>query len=81
MNLRRDGRIARLDREMEDRQKTSNESPPTRVGLIGLGCAKNRVDGEVMLGHIKNAGAEITSDADQADVVVVNTCGFITDAE
>jgi ribosomal protein S12 methylthiotransferase len=49
--------------------------------MISLGCAKNLVDGEVMLGHLESAGIEITANADLADVVVVNTCGFITDAK
>jgi ribosomal protein S12 methylthiotransferase len=49
--------------------------------MIGLGCAKNLVDGEVMLGHLVERGVEITSDLDAADVVVVNTCGFIEDAK
>jgi ribosomal protein S12 methylthiotransferase len=52
-----------------------------RVGMISLGCAKNLVDGEVMLGHLERAGLELTSDPTSADVVVVNTCGFITDAK
>lgn len=54
---------------------------PLRVGLIGLGCAKNRIDGEVMLGHLASAGVAITNDASNADVVIVNTCGFIVDAK
>ncbi len=49
--------------------------------MIGLGCAKNLVDGEVMLGHLVERGAEIVSDVDEAEVVIVNTCGFIEDAK
>ncbi len=49
--------------------------------MISLGCAKNRVDGEVMLGALSRDGIEITGDANAADVVIVNTCGFITDAK
>jgi ribosomal protein S12 methylthiotransferase len=49
--------------------------------MIGLGCAKNLVDGEIMLGHLAERGAEITPDLDRADVVIVNTCGFIEDAK
>jgi len=48
-----------------------------RVGMISLGCAKNLVDSEVMLGHLDRAGCEFVADAADADVVVVNTCGFI----
>jgi ribosomal protein S12 methylthiotransferase len=51
------------------------------VGMVSLGCAKNLVDGEVMLGHLEANGIRVTSDADQADVVVVNTCGFVIDAK
>ena len=52
-----------------------------RVGMISLGCAKNLVDGEVMLGHLAQSGFELTADAAAADVVIVNTCGFIEDAK
>jgi ribosomal protein S12 methylthiotransferase len=54
---------------------------PVRVGMISLGCAKNLVDAEVMLGYIAERGAEITADADDAEVIVINTCGFIEDAK
>ena len=49
--------------------------------MIGLGCAKNLVDGEVMLGHLAEHGVEIVAAADAAEVVIVNTCGFIDDAK
>jgi ribosomal protein S12 methylthiotransferase len=52
-----------------------------KVGFISLGCPKNLVDGEVMLGYARDAGHEITSDASSADVVVVNTCAFIDRAK
>jgi ribosomal protein S12 methylthiotransferase len=52
-----------------------------KVGLLSLGCPKNLVDGEVMLGLARDAGHEITSDAAEADVVVVNTCAFIDNAK
>jgi ribosomal protein S12 methylthiotransferase len=48
-----------------------------KVGLVGLGCPKNLVDGEVMLGRLQQAGYSLVSDAAAADVVVVNTCAFI----
>jgi ribosomal protein S12 methylthiotransferase len=54
---------------------------PVKVGMISLGCAKNLVDGETMLGHLERAGIELTADATRADVVLVNTCGFIDDAK
>jgi ribosomal protein S12 methylthiotransferase len=49
----------------------------TKVGFVSLGCSKNLVDTEVMLGHLDRAGCTFVEDADDADVVVVNTCGFI----
>jgi ribosomal protein S12 methylthiotransferase len=52
-----------------------------KVGFISLGCPKNLVDSEVMMGHLKQKGFEITSDAEDADTVVVNTCGFIDSAK
>jgi len=60
---------------------TQHGSAPVTVGMISLGCAKNLVDGEVMLGHLRHARIAITSDPSVADVVVVNTCGFIEDAK
>ncbi len=63
-------------------KKDANEpGVPLRVGMISLGCAKNLVDGETMLGHLQRSGVEVTADATAADVVLVNTCGFITDAK
>lgn len=50
------------------------------VGIISLGCDKNRVDSEVMLTYLKNAGYKFTSDASNADILIVNTCGFIEKA-
>ncbi|MDE5618002.1 MAG: 30S ribosomal protein S12 methylthiotransferase RimO, partial [Clostridia bacterium] len=51
------------------------------VGAVSLGCDKNRVDTERMLSYFKAYGFEVTPDASQADVIVVNTCGFIGDAK
>jgi ribosomal protein S12 methylthiotransferase len=53
---------------------------PARIGMISLGCAKNLVDAEVMLGSAAACGFEPTPDAEEADVLVVNTCGFIAQA-
>ncbi len=52
-----------------------------KIGFLSLGCPKNLVDGEVMLGMVREAGHEITSDASAADVLVVNTCAFIDSAK
>jgi ribosomal protein S12 methylthiotransferase len=54
---------------------------PKKVGMISLGCAKNLVDAEIMLGGVLARGMEITSDADEADVLIVNTCAFIDSAK
>jgi ribosomal protein S12 methylthiotransferase len=48
-----------------------------KVSLISLGCAKNLVDSEIMVGHLLKAGMKVVPEADQADVVIVNTCSFI----
>src|SRR6184192_1939054 len=53
----------------------------TKVGMISLGCAKNLVDAEIMLGSALQCGMEITSRAQDADVLVVNTCAFIDSAK
>jgi ribosomal protein S12 methylthiotransferase len=52
-----------------------------KIGFLSLGCPKNLVDSEVMLGMAEQAGHEITTDADGADVVIVNTCAFIDRAK
>src|SRR5881227_706217 len=52
-----------------------------KVGFISLGCPKNLVDSEVMMGQLKQKGYQITGDAEEADTVVVNTCGFIDSAK
>ena len=52
-----------------------------KVGFVSLGCPKNLVDSEVMMGTLQQAGYEITNSADEAETVVVNTCGFIESAK
>lgn len=52
-----------------------------KVGMISLGCPKNQVDAEIMLKKLVDAGYILVQDADKADVVIVNTCGFIEDAK
>src|SRR5881227_2950818 len=56
-------------------------SEPTKVGFVSLGCPKNLVDSEVMMGMLVEAGAELISRAEDADVIVVNTCSFIDSAQ
>lgn len=52
-----------------------------KIGMVSLGCDKNRVDGEMMLATLAQAGYQLVDQAEQADVVVVNTCGFIDAAK
>src|SRR5918995_5618315 len=52
-----------------------------KIGMISLGCPKNLVDSEVMLGLAQQAGHQLTRDAAEADVLVVNTCAFIDKAK
>jgi ribosomal protein S12 methylthiotransferase len=68
---------------MEDLKKEEIQMNHDRVkvGLVNLGCPKNQVDSEVMLGTFKDSGFYITEDFRQAQVVVINTCGFIDAAK
>ena len=52
-----------------------------KLGLISLGCAKNRIDSELFLGVAKQYNIELTSSLDEADIIVINTCGFIESAK
>ena len=52
-----------------------------KVGLVSLGCARTLVDSEVALGGLKKDGYQIVSDVQEADIAVVNTCGFIEEAK
>jgi ribosomal protein S12 methylthiotransferase len=61
--------------------RSSTPAAPRKVGMISLGCAKNLVDAEIMLGGVLGHGMQITSDADEADVLIVNTCAFIDSAK
>lgn len=54
---------------------------PNTVGMVSLGCAKNRVDAEMMLSTLKNAGYKLVEEAAMADVAIINTCGFIESAK
>ena len=56
-------------------------SRPQKVGFVSLGCPKNLVDSEVMMGLLARAGAELSTRAEDADIIVVNTCSFIESAQ
>ena len=66
-------------------EKPATEVPrggrPQKVGFVSLGCPKNLVDSEVMMGFLARAGAELTPRAEDADIIVVNTCSFIETAQ
>ena len=55
--------------------------PKKKLGVVSLGCPKNLVDTEVMLGRLTRAGYELTTRPEEADVLLVNTCGFIDAAK
>lgn len=59
----------------------SLSASPIKVGMVSLGCAKNLIDSEVMMGLLGRAGCELTHDPSEADVLVVNTCTFIGPAK
>ncbi|MCI0363764.1 MAG: 30S ribosomal protein S12 methylthiotransferase RimO [Phycisphaerales bacterium] len=62
-------------------QPRSVDSPVSRVAFVSLGCPKNLVDSEKMLGTLAADGLKIVSEGDQADAVVINTCGFLEDSK
>jgi ribosomal protein S12 methylthiotransferase len=68
-----------------DRPKQANtqaaDRPKTTIGFVNLGCSKNQVDSEVMLGTLVQGGFELTAQAAKAEVVIINTCGFIEEAK
>src|SRR5215813_6803987 len=62
-------------------EQSAPERKPLKVGFVSLGCPKNLVDSEVMMGMLQSGGAQITARAEDADVIVVNTCSFIDSAK
>src|SRR5213083_3531431 len=73
--------VAAGSHAQREEQATRPPLQRTRVGMISLGCAKNLVDAEIMLGSVLQRGMEITSCPEDADVLVVNTCAFIDSAK
>ena len=59
----------------------SDASPIGRIALLSLGCAKNLVDSEQLIGDLQAAGFELAEDLEHADLALVNTCGFIDPAK
>src|SRR5579884_3027984 len=67
--------------DAQNAAETRPAAPKPKVGFVSLGCPKNLVDSEVMMGLLSQAGAELTARAEDADVIVVNTCSFIDRAQ
>ena len=59
----------------------TDKTEPLKVGMISLGCAKNLVDAEVMMGSLLKQGFQITNENAEADALIVNTCSFIDAAQ
>src|SRR5271154_504166 len=75
--------ISRSDEKTTSTASTDSgaDTRPQKVGFVSLGCPKNLVDSEVMMGLLARAGAELSPRAEDADVIVVNTCSFIESAQ
>ena len=73
--------VAAGSHAQREEQATRPPLQRTKVGMISLGCAKNLVDAEIMIGSVLQRGMEITSRAEDADVLVINTCAFIDSAK
>jgi ribosomal protein S12 methylthiotransferase len=73
----RNSPVALVNRE----KSASPANPPPKVGFVSLGCPKNLVDSEVMMGMLAQAGAQLTARTEDANVIVVNTCSFIESAQ
>jgi ribosomal protein S12 methylthiotransferase len=76
--IKENEKIETTDVDVIDVEKKNHKT--MLVGMISLGCDKNRIDAEVMLTFLRDAGYKFTSDASNADIIIVNTCGFIASA-
>src|SRR6478752_8522658 len=68
-------------RKSAEETRLTDPTSPTKIGFVSLGCPKNLVDSEVMMGLLSQGGAQITARAEDADIIVVNTCSFIDTAK
>src|SRR5437667_7555385 len=73
--------VAAVSAAKDRKQATRLPLQNVKIGMISLGCAKNLVDAEIMLGSVLQRGMKITARAEDADVLVVNTCAFIDSAK
>ncbi|NGZ03118.1 MAG: 30S ribosomal protein S12 methylthiotransferase RimO [Nitrospira sp. WS238] len=68
-------------RRAKSTKPTKTRHATTTIGFVNLGCSKNQVDSEIMLGALVTEGFQLTDDPQKAEVVIVNTCGFIEEAK
>jgi ribosomal protein S12 methylthiotransferase len=73
--------VRRFSPKMNTTRKAAVLAGKPKVGMVSLGCAKNLVDAEIMLGSVLQRGMEVTPHAEDADVLVINTCAFIDSAK
>ena len=77
--------LIKLDRKQTTKKAAQSNAPvagrKTTVGFVNLGCSKNQVDSEIMLGTLVQEGFTLTGDPKKAEVVIINTCGFIEEAK
>lgn len=75
--------LIQLDRknQAEKSEAAAAVGHKTMIGFVNLGCSKNQVDSEIMLGTLVADGFELTGQAERAEVVIINTCGFIEEAK
>src|SRR6185437_2345373 len=66
---------------LEELTRSAPDKPRPKIGFVSLGCPKNLVDSEVMMGMLHQAGGELTPQAEDAEILVVNTCSFIDSAK
>src|SRR5262245_15414813 len=70
-----------MKRSKQAHLSTPAPSPLPRVGVVTLGCSKNTVDSEVLLAKLDQSGFGLTTSAEEAEVLIVNSCGFIDAAK
>ena len=70
-----------LPKRARSSKPTATNRSATTIGFVNLGCSKNQVDSEIMLGTLVTDGFQLTDDAQKAEVVIINTCGFIEEAK
>ena len=70
-----------IPQRAKSNKSATTKGTTTTIGFVNLGCSKNQVDSEIMLGTLVSDGFQLTGDAKEAEVVIINTCGFIEEAK